>query len=139
MMYVVAGLTMIVGTLFALTQSDIKRMLAYSSVAQAGFMLVGVIATSKAGLQGTLVYLLAYGIATIGAFATNTGSDGLSGNWSTNTVGTPSAALAFYSDSSGVYGLGMGSDGTGVPNHALDNNGTLASYYSTNPDLIPST
>jgi NADH-quinone oxidoreductase subunit N len=69
MMYVIAALTMIVGTLFALTQTDIKRMLAYSSIAQAGFMLVGVIATNAAGLEGTMVYLLAYGIATIGAFA----------------------------------------------------------------------
>ncbi len=69
MMYVVAALTMIVGTLFALTQTDIKRMLAYSSIAQAGFMLVGVIATNQAGLSGTMVYLVAYGIATIGAFA----------------------------------------------------------------------
>ena len=68
-MYVISALTMIVGTLFALTQTDIKRMLAYSSVAQAGFMLVGVVATSAAGLQGTMVYLLAYGIATVGAFA----------------------------------------------------------------------
>ncbi|MES1264502.1 MAG: exosortase-dependent surface protein XDP1, partial [Variovorax sp.] len=63
-------------------------------------------------------------LTTIGAFATNTGTSGLSGSWSTNTVGTPSAALQFYSDSSGVYGLGMGSDGTGTPNHAIDNNGT---------------
>ena len=69
MMFVIAGLTMIVGTLFALTQTDIKRMLAYSSIAQAGFMLIGVLATNAAGLQGTMVYLLAYGIATIGAFA----------------------------------------------------------------------
>jgi len=69
MMYVIAALTMIVGTLFALTQTDIKRMLAYSSIAQAGFMLIGVVATSAAGLSGTMVYLLAYGIATIGAFA----------------------------------------------------------------------
>lgn len=69
MMYVIAGLTMIVGTLFALTQTDIKRMLAYSSIAQAGFMLVGVIATNQAGLSGTMVYLVAYGIATVGAFA----------------------------------------------------------------------
>jgi NADH-quinone oxidoreductase subunit N len=68
-MYVIAALTMLVGTIFALTQTDIKRMLAYSSVAQAGFMLVGVIATNAAGLQGTMVYLLAYGVATIGAFA----------------------------------------------------------------------
>ncbi len=69
MMYVIAALTMIVGTLFALTQTDIKRMLAYSSVAQAGFMLVGVIATNQQGLDGTMVYLLAYGVATVGAFA----------------------------------------------------------------------
>jgi NADH-quinone oxidoreductase subunit N len=60
---------MIVGTLFALTQTDIKRMLAYSSIAQAGFMLVGVVALSSEGLEGTLVYLVAYGIATVGAFA----------------------------------------------------------------------
>jgi NADH-quinone oxidoreductase subunit N len=69
MMYFIAALTMIVGTLFALTQTDIKRMLAYSSIAQAGFMLVGVLATSQQGLDGTMVYLVAYGIATIGAFA----------------------------------------------------------------------
>ncbi len=68
-MYVIAALTMIVGTIFALTQTDIKRMLAYSSIAQAGFMLVGVLATNAAGLKGTMVYLLAYGIATVGAFA----------------------------------------------------------------------
>ncbi|MGE0817052.1 MAG: NADH-quinone oxidoreductase subunit NuoN [Candidatus Nanopelagicales bacterium] len=68
-MYIIAALTMIVGTIFALTQTDIKRMLAYSSIAQAGFMLVGVLATSAAGLAGTMVYLLAYGVATIGAFA----------------------------------------------------------------------
>jgi NADH-quinone oxidoreductase subunit N len=68
-MYVIAALTMIVGTLFALTQNDIKRMLAYSSIAQAGFILVGVLATNAEGLQGTMIYLLAYGVATIGAFA----------------------------------------------------------------------
>jgi len=68
-MYVIAALTMIVGTLFALTQTDIKRMLAYSSVAQAGFMLVGVLATNAAGLSGTMIYLVAYGVATLGAFA----------------------------------------------------------------------
>lgn len=59
-------------------------------------------------------------LTTIGAFATNNGTNGISGNWSTNTTGTPSAALAFYSGG----GLGMGSDGTGTPNHAIDNNGT---------------
>jgi hypothetical protein len=59
-------------------------------------------------------------LTTIGAFATNNGTNGVTGNRSTNTVGTPSAALQFYSGG----GLGMGSDGTGTPNHAIDNNGT---------------
>lgn len=68
-MYVIAALSMLVGVVFALTQTDIKRMLAYSSIAQAGFMLIGVVATSRQGLDATLVYLFAYGTATIGAFA----------------------------------------------------------------------
>lgn len=68
-MYVVAVLTMVVGTVVALTQSDIKRMLAYSAIAQAGFMLIGVLATNASGLSGTMFYLLAYGLATVGAFA----------------------------------------------------------------------
>ena len=68
-MYVVAVLTMVVGTIIALTQSDIKRMLAYSAIAQTGFLLIGVLSTSALGLSGTMFYLLAYGLATVGAFA----------------------------------------------------------------------
>ena len=48
----VAILTMVVGSMFAITQTDVKRMLAYSSVAHAGFILIGVIALNKAGLSG---------------------------------------------------------------------------------------
>ena len=69
MLWIVAILTMVVGSVIAVTQSDIKRMLAYSSVAQAGFIMVGVIATSAAGLSSVLFYLVAYGFTTIGAFA----------------------------------------------------------------------
>jgi NADH-quinone oxidoreductase subunit N len=69
MMYAVAILTMVVGTVLALTQTDIKRLLAYSSVAHAGFLLVGVTAANQAGLQGTMFYLLVYGLATVGAFS----------------------------------------------------------------------
>jgi NADH-quinone oxidoreductase subunit N len=68
MMWAVAILTMVVGSLVALTQSDVKRMLAYSSIAHAGFILTGVIATSQQGLSSTLFYLLVYGFTTIGAF-----------------------------------------------------------------------
>jgi NADH-quinone oxidoreductase subunit N len=64
----VAIMTMIVGSVFAITQTDVKRMLAYSSVAHAGFILIGVIALNKAGLSGSMFYLLTYGITTIGAF-----------------------------------------------------------------------
>jgi NADH-quinone oxidoreductase subunit N len=68
MMYVIAILTMFVGVLFALTQTDVKRMLAYSSIAHAGFILTGVVALSEAGTSAVLFYLLTYGFATIGAF-----------------------------------------------------------------------
>ncbi|MBV9291716.1 MAG: NADH-quinone oxidoreductase subunit NuoN [Frankiales bacterium] len=64
----VAIATMLVGSLFAVTQTDVKRMLAYSSVAHAGFILVGVVALNRAGLSGSLFYLLSYGLTTIGAF-----------------------------------------------------------------------
>ena len=68
-LWVIAILTMVYGSLVAVAQSDIKRMLAYSSIAQAGFLLVGLVAVTPAGLLGVLFYLVAYGFTTIGAFA----------------------------------------------------------------------
>ncbi|WP_067466776.1 NADH-quinone oxidoreductase subunit NuoN [Actinomadura macra] len=68
-MWGVAIITMVIGAVIAITQTDLKRMLAYSSIAHAGFLLTGVVATSKDGLSGTLFYLAAYGFTTIGAFA----------------------------------------------------------------------
>ena len=64
-----AIVTMLLGSLVAITQRDVKRMLAYSSIAHAGFLLSGVIALNKAGLDATIFYLFAYGVATVGAFA----------------------------------------------------------------------
>ena len=61
-------ITMIFGSVVAISQRDVKRMLAYSSIAHAGFLLAGVIALSKAGLEASIFYLFAYGIATVGAF-----------------------------------------------------------------------
>lgn len=69
MMWTVAIITMVVGVVMALTQQDIKRMLAYSSVAHAGFLLTGVIAVSQRGLAGSMFYLLTYGFTVVGAFA----------------------------------------------------------------------
>jgi NADH-quinone oxidoreductase subunit N len=68
-MWGVAIATMIGGAVIAITQTDVKRLLAYSSIAHAGFLLTGVIATSREGLSGSLFYLAAYGFTTIGAFA----------------------------------------------------------------------
>ena len=65
---VIAIATMLFGSLVAISQRDVKRMLAYSSIAHAGFLLTGVIALNKAGLEASIFYLFAYGIATLGAF-----------------------------------------------------------------------
>jgi NADH-quinone oxidoreductase subunit N len=65
----VAILTMVVGAVLAVTQTDVKRMLAYSAVAHTGFILVGVIALNPEGLAGTLFYLAAYGFTTLASFA----------------------------------------------------------------------
>ncbi len=66
--WVIAALTFFVGSIVALVQSDIKRMLAYSSIAHAGFLLLGVIAVTPEGLAATMFYLVTYGLATVGAF-----------------------------------------------------------------------
>ncbi|UXA19417.1 NADH-quinone oxidoreductase subunit NuoN [Mycobacterium sp. SMC-4] len=68
-LWAVAILTMAVGTVAAVTQVDVKRMLGYSAVAHTGFILTGVIAGTEAGLSSTLFYLFAYGFSTVGAFA----------------------------------------------------------------------
>jgi NADH-quinone oxidoreductase subunit N len=68
-MWGVAIATMLVGAVLAITQTDVKRMLAYSAISHAGFVLVGVLAFDRTGISGTLFYLVAYGFSTIGAFA----------------------------------------------------------------------
>ncbi len=66
----VAVLSMVWGNLAALTQKNVKRMLAYSSIAHAGYILIGVLAASEMGLWALLFYLLAYSLFTLGAFGT---------------------------------------------------------------------
>jgi NADH-quinone oxidoreductase subunit N len=66
---VLAALTMTVGNLAALRQTNLKRMLAYSSIAHAGYLLVGLAAGTSAGTSALLFYLFAYTFMTIGAFA----------------------------------------------------------------------
>jgi NADH-quinone oxidoreductase subunit N len=70
-MWVLSVLAMLMGNLAALQQRSVKRMLAYSSVAQAGYMMIGVViaGTDGASLSATLYYLISYCAMTIGAFA----------------------------------------------------------------------
>ena len=65
---IIAIITMVFGSVVAIAQRDIKRMLAYSSIAHAGFLLSGLLALSKDGLAASLFYLFAYGVATVAAF-----------------------------------------------------------------------
>ena len=68
-LWILAILTMTFGNFAALLQTDLKRLIAYSSIAQAGYILIGVIAGGYYGISGTLFYLLAYVFMTAGAFA----------------------------------------------------------------------
>ncbi len=68
LLWILAALTMTVGNVIALAQRNLKRMLAYSSVAHAGYMLVGLTAGPALGGAAVLYYLLVYSFATVGAF-----------------------------------------------------------------------
>src|SRR5688572_15849104 len=65
---IVSVLTMTVGNVAALTQTNMKRLLAYSSIAHAGYIMMGVVALSENGARGMMVYLLAYVFMNLGAF-----------------------------------------------------------------------
>jgi NADH-quinone oxidoreductase subunit N len=66
---ILAAVTMILGNLAAIPQQNIKRMLAYSSIAQAGYLLVGLVAANNLGVKGILFYSMIYVFANVGAFA----------------------------------------------------------------------
>ncbi|MCJ7826922.1 MAG: NADH-quinone oxidoreductase subunit NuoN [Demequinaceae bacterium] len=68
-LWTIAIATMLVGTVAAIVQTDIKRMLAYSSIAHGGFVLVAVTSFEREALAAVPFYMLAYGLATLGAFA----------------------------------------------------------------------
>lgn len=69
LLWVLAVLTMFVGNVLAIYQTNLKRMLAYSSVAHAGYALVGMVAANAVGVSGVLFYMLAYTLMNLGAFA----------------------------------------------------------------------
>jgi NADH-quinone oxidoreductase subunit N len=67
-LYIIAILTMTVGNIFALRQKNMKRFLAFSSIAQAGFILLGMISGSKIGMTSTIYFILVYIFSNLGAF-----------------------------------------------------------------------
>ncbi len=67
-LWAVAIVSMVIGAVLGLTQTDVKRMVAYSSVAHAGFLLLGAMSITQAGTSGVLFYLLAYGFNTLAIF-----------------------------------------------------------------------
>jgi NADH-quinone oxidoreductase subunit N len=67
--WVLALLTLLVGSVLALVQTDVKRMLAYSSVSHAGYVLIGLQAANPEGIAASLFYLLAYTFMVLGSFA----------------------------------------------------------------------
>jgi NADH-quinone oxidoreductase subunit N len=83
MLAMLAGLSLIVGNLTALAQTSVKRLLAYSAIAHAGYALLGVIANSSQGFVALLFYVMTYGFTVLGAFGVvavverQTGSDRL--------------------------------------------------------------
>jgi NADH-quinone oxidoreductase subunit N len=68
LLWIVAAVTMTVGNVVAIAQSNLKRMLAYSSIAHVGYMLVGIVAGGQGGAGAVLFYLLAYTFTTVGTF-----------------------------------------------------------------------
>jgi len=66
--WVLAAATMIVGTVVGVAQSNLKRMLAYSSIAHGGYLLVGLVAANQVGKAAILFYLLAYAVTNLAAF-----------------------------------------------------------------------
>jgi NADH-quinone oxidoreductase subunit N len=64
---VIAAITMIVGTVLGVVQTNIKRMLAYSSIAHAGYLMLGIVAANRAGRAAILFYLLTYAVSNLGA------------------------------------------------------------------------
>jgi NADH-quinone oxidoreductase subunit N len=63
-----AAISVVLGSVLAIAQTDIKRMLAYSSIAQAGFILIGLTNATTTGIRAALFYLVAYATMTVGAF-----------------------------------------------------------------------
>ena len=68
MLWVIAAATMILGTVVGVAQTSVKRMLAYSSIAHGGYLLVALVAANESAKAAILFYLLTYAVTNLGAF-----------------------------------------------------------------------
>ena len=93
-LWVVAIITLLLGAVLGLVQRDVKRMLAYSSINHAGFILVGLAAATSTGISGSVYYVFAYAILVMGSFAVITL---VGGRGTLTTTSTPTGASAVAS------------------------------------------
>ncbi|MFH0778640.1 MAG: NADH-quinone oxidoreductase subunit N [Candidatus Eisenbacteria bacterium] len=100
---VLSVLTMVVGTVIGVVQTNVKRLLAYSSIAHVGYLLIGICVGTAAGIQSIMIYLFAYLLMSIGAFSVvtavgrATGGDDLSDFTGLNRRSPPlAAAMAVF-------------------------------------------
>lgn len=99
---ILAALTLLVGNITAIFQQSVKRMLAYSSIAQAGFMMFAIVTINTIGKEGLLLYTAAYSLATIGIFSVvaklkDQSFDGFNGMAKKNPVVAATAAIFMLS------------------------------------------
>jgi len=103
LLYVIAILTMTIGNLFALRQQNLKRFLAFSSIAQAGFILLGIIDGSEIGMASIIYFVLIYIFTNLGAFgvvsaiSVATGKENINGLYKTNPKLSLLMMLALFS------------------------------------------
>lgn len=112
---------MTLGNVVALTQTNIKRMLAYSSIAQAGYILIGFVTATETGIAGLLFYLFAYLFLNLGAFAVVVLVSNAVGSDSISDYAGLSRRAPFAAWSMTVFLLGL----AGIPPTA----GFLGKYY----------
>ncbi|MBK7142296.1 MAG: NADH-quinone oxidoreductase subunit N [bacterium] len=118
---VLAAAAMIVGNVVALRQTNIKRMLAYSSIAQAGYIMIGMLAMNEIGLSSVAFYAFTYLFANMGAFAIVTMFEDKTGSTRIASYAGLSKTSPFVAASLAVFLLSL----AGIPPLA----GFLAKYY----------
>lgn len=118
---VLASLAMIIGNVGAIRQSNIKRMLAYSSIAQAGYIMIGMLAMNEMGMASVAFYIFVYMFANMGIFAIATMFEDKTGSVQINSYRGLSKTSPFMAASMSIFLLSL----AGIPPLG----GFLAKYY----------